>query len=468
MNARAAWLLEVSAPEGVDRFVARTSALALRWLSVELAEWWALGFALEGTLSLTLCPVIDGVPGAAVDLRRFISLSLDALTPTRLDSHAGVARLARRLELQPDEEPTFVVDERSLLESLPPLDAEPVAHGTIVVGLLLGAHLADATRTLADLDPPPPPAVELPPEVARLSALVYAAPEDDVPRLVLADALEEAGDPRGVFIREQVMRARTGMRASREEQRLLERHADDWLKPVAGFMSNVTWERGFPVEADLGAGRWLARPDLSTLRRARVFGALSPGQLSQVEVMTVSAASLDGLKGSAVRELYLSGYAPPLTLRRQPSAALARFSAAPPPHLRKLWVDDGLTELDDGSRLIGGGGRMLDASDWAWLWETALGAQLDHFDVMAPFEVLESWLQLAEALPIPMIALRVCQHWTYAPLWLRLLRGSRLVYVRKVEIPPAYDDGRPSLELLEAVLASVPWLEGISFDEPSA
>ena len=36
--------------------------------------------------------------------------------------------------------------------------------------------------------------------IDALYAAVFAAPADDGPRLVLADALQEAGDPRGEFL----------------------------------------------------------------------------------------------------------------------------------------------------------------------------------------------------------------------------------------------------------------------------
>jgi uncharacterized protein (TIGR02996 family) len=45
-------------------------------------------------------------------------------------------------------------------------------------------------------------------ELASLFSAVVATPDDDAPRLVLADALEERGDPRGRFISLQVRRVR--------------------------------------------------------------------------------------------------------------------------------------------------------------------------------------------------------------------------------------------------------------------
>jgi uncharacterized protein (TIGR02996 family) len=42
----------------------------------------------------------------------------------------------------------------------------------------------------------------------KLLAEVYASPDDDAPRLVYADWLQERDDPRGEFIALQIARAR--------------------------------------------------------------------------------------------------------------------------------------------------------------------------------------------------------------------------------------------------------------------
>jgi len=47
-----------------------------------------------------------------------------------------------------------------------------------------------------------------PPEVLAFLQDARENPADDAPRLILADWLEEHGDPRGTFVRVQVERAR--------------------------------------------------------------------------------------------------------------------------------------------------------------------------------------------------------------------------------------------------------------------
>ncbi len=81
---------------------------------------------------------------------------------------------------------------------------------------------------------------------AELFAAIYANPDDDAPRSVLADALQEAGDPRGEFIALQLARGRGGKKTRREGQ-LLKANARTWLGPLAQAVLNkgMVFERGF-------------------------------------------------------------------------------------------------------------------------------------------------------------------------------------------------------------------------------
>lgn len=128
-------------------------------------------------------------------------------------------------------------------------------------------------------------------EQSKLFAAVYAAPLDDGPRARLADALQEAGDPRGDFISIQLARAK-GMKIAKadsaREKALLKAHSKQWLEPLADVLtsSTVKWERGFPSAARLNLnGKWCrdmhkgeqprvnpleAVPELSTLRALKL------------------------------------------------------------------------------------------------------------------------------------------------------------------------------------------------------
>src|SRR5262245_59984508 len=76
-------------------------------------------------------------------------------------------------------------------------------------------------------------------------------PDDYLPRLVLADWLQDNGDARGEFVHLQVRRARLSeddphAQAIRGRERtLLRKHALDWLGPLADFASGWSFERGF-------------------------------------------------------------------------------------------------------------------------------------------------------------------------------------------------------------------------------
>ncbi len=75
-------------------------------------------------------------------------------------------------------------------------------------------------------------------------------PEDDTSRLVLADWLEEQGDPRGEFVRLQVERARLPEEEPRRkclaarERQLLDEHAAAWVGPWQKAARRWEFQRG--------------------------------------------------------------------------------------------------------------------------------------------------------------------------------------------------------------------------------
>jgi len=98
---------------------------------------------------------------------------------------------------------------------------------------------------------------------------IRAYPNDDAPRLVFADWLDEQGDPRGAFIRVQIALAqldaegeeRTG-RPEREklrdrlvntEQALLEAHETEWTAPFRRVATRPRFRRGFVEEVNVDA-----------------------------------------------------------------------------------------------------------------------------------------------------------------------------------------------------------------------
>jgi uncharacterized protein (TIGR02996 family) len=109
-----------------------------------------------------------------------------------------------------------------------------------------------------------------PDDTAFLRAII-ANPDDDLPRLVYADYLDERGDPRGEFIRTQVELAQLAERPRRprdkpqmrspqshdpalrarfrelrlRERELLKRHRTSWLRPFQGCAEVIQFWRGF-------------------------------------------------------------------------------------------------------------------------------------------------------------------------------------------------------------------------------
>ena len=74
---------------------------------------------------------------------------------------------------------------------------------------------------------------------------ILAEPDDDAPRLIYADWLEERGDPRGAFIRLQCALERFGpfdpARPDLEDEasELLYLHEEEWTAPLRGIASPV-------------------------------------------------------------------------------------------------------------------------------------------------------------------------------------------------------------------------------------
>jgi uncharacterized protein (TIGR02996 family) len=98
------------------------------------------------------------------------------------------------------------------------------------------------------------------------------APRDEGARRVLADALQEAGDPRGEFIALQ-LEGRPLKRTRLRIQRLLDRHRDAFLGPLKSRLTvgSDEWDRGFLVAGELALDGSLAdEPSLAFLERVRL------------------------------------------------------------------------------------------------------------------------------------------------------------------------------------------------------
>lgn len=143
---------------------------------------------------------------------------------------------------------------------------------------------------------------------------IYAAPDDDGPRLVFADALTERGEVRGEFISLQLQRARgTHSRAQFSRERALladPKQRMAFCLPLARG-GRATLARGFPVALDLeprAAKHLVGLPALRTVSELTFVQALStklarellqhPTTAHVTTVGELQRAQFDGLVGA--------------------------------------------------------------------------------------------------------------------------------------------------------------------------
>jgi uncharacterized protein (TIGR02996 family) len=125
---------------------------------------------------------------------------------------------------------------------------------------------------------------------------ICANPDDDLPRLIYADWLDEHGDPdRAEFIRLQCALAAGSEELKRwpdpkkREEVLLMKHSEEWMQPLWSllglrFPSKVS--RGFPSYVELSASSFLEHaPALSErvpLRSLKVAASPGPGGIHAI------------------------------------------------------------------------------------------------------------------------------------------------------------------------------------------
>ncbi len=150
-------------------------------------------------------------------------------------------------------------DAEVLAELAPLADDYDRRLGSSVASGMMQAKLKKLLAALVKRHGPASPAKAVPKQaasrvVASYDALledVLAVPEDDRPRAVLADFLQERGDPRGEFI---VLQLRGGDAA--REAELLAMHKREWIGAIADAidLDDAKFARGF-VESVSVAGR---------------------------------------------------------------------------------------------------------------------------------------------------------------------------------------------------------------------
>ncbi len=106
------------------------------------------------------------------------------------------------------------------------------------------------------------------PKAARFLERICAEPDDDGPRLIFADWLDDRDDPRGEFIRVQIALARLPADDPRRPQlldreaTLLARHHAAWSAPLRGWTGQPTFHRGFVETIIVDARTFIRRGDV--------------------------------------------------------------------------------------------------------------------------------------------------------------------------------------------------------------
>jgi len=129
--------------------------------------------------------------------------------------------------------------------------------------------------------------------LAQLLDEVYAAPADDGPRQIYADALLEQNDPRGEWIALDLARARGELDAvgeARQKELATPGEIATWAQPLANG-GEVTFARGFPAKLRLyrNAKVLIGARELATITELHGLGQIS--QKAAVELLASPGAA---------------------------------------------------------------------------------------------------------------------------------------------------------------------------------
>lgn len=184
---------------------------------------------------------------------------------------------------------------------------------------------------------------------------ILADPDDNTPRLIFADWLEEHGDPRGEFIRLQCaladanLEARERTRLLVREQELLAGHETEWAKPLHGLASSWGFRRGFVEEVTIDARTFLERgADLFRSVPVQHVNLRAVGTLLQ---RLIESPFLPRLTGLGVRDnlgdtgMAILTAAPDLTRLRHLDLGMNLFSIVGARALAAATCFSGLTTL---------------------------------------------------------------------------------------------------------------------------
>ncbi len=218
------------------------------------------------------------------------------------------------------------------------------------------------------------------PELERFFQAVYADPGDVPAKLVLADVLQERGDPRGELISLQLQPTRP-KRVELRLEKLLERYRPAFLGPLAQVVrpDGQVWEHGFLVECRAALdGSTVNAAEWATVRRlAQVGNAASlPTELTSVHMTALREATNVDLQGLHV-------------LFRSETPSPLQTLAIDGPGESADWPDfaiDLVREAKPLPKLTRLGLRFwrFEADRLEWLWRAPVMGRLKTLDLSMP------------------------------------------------------------------------------------
>lgn len=262
---------------------------------------------------------------------------------------------------------------------------------------------------------------------AALLEQVRQSPDDDELRLVLADALDAAGDPRGELIVLQIRRAQGESNAKTwaRERQLLKAHMKTWLGAIAPVvkLKDAVFERGFLEKCTAVARRqvdakvhfqheeWATVRSITFENEARI----TPVMRSLREAIHVDGTALEQLVENGHPKLERLG----LTTWRGGHEVLAACPKEKLPSLAHLQITgyiSSLTQLD-------------------WIWEASWAKQLKTFTVTTRAISAYADVLLAQA---NLMEVRIDSQAGYEVTYLRVPENpTRLIFkVRLGEFSP--------------------------------
>jgi uncharacterized protein (TIGR02996 family) len=370
----------------------------------------------DPSLTLAACALL-ALPGGAVAFGTWGKV----LTRTfKLLANSCDARAIPQLEALAAVTPSREGHTESALEFV--RERSPALFATlrsVQVQALSTDELAVVAECSSALDRPLPAAASEASPTGSADALfeaVLAAPDDDQARAVWADALQEAGDPRGELIALQLAGA-ANEKAAKSAQKLIAKHWRTWVGALAPAIvaTSVEFERGLldacttDVRRKSVATAIFDHPHWASIRRITFsgWGQLAPGMQRLEEAHRVPESGLAALAKTAFPALRT------LSIKADPgdqpddgmlegaaaSRGMKAFAATKGlPALRSLRLSNMMREWTKRQF------RERVATDYTWIARTAFAGQLESFGLNAPWpnwnrELWAEYLAVVAGLP---------------------------------------------------------------------